>query len=175
MTFEDSLEQAGYEILEKIGSQAASNFSFSSGYPLPNKVTDRTGRLLDSILGLKESIREVKISGNVATFTIGSKVPYAALQEVGGVRVVTDKMRRFFWAKYFEARIIGDPLINMWSALRFRNVITYPARPFLSNAIDEVSKDIPKILDKYVIQYLKITIEQAITGTPRAVPLNAIK
>lgn len=166
MTFQDSLAQAGYEILEKIGSKSVGNFNFGSGYPIEGRVTDRTGRLLTSLLGGQEGIREVTFSGDSAVLEIGSKVPYAALQELGGTRAVTPNMRRFFWAKYFEARIIGDPLITMWSALRFANVITYPARPFLRPAIDEV--DIPAILDKYVIKYLKFTIEEAITGTPQA-------
>jgi len=172
LKFEDALREAGLIILEKIGSRS-SNY-FASGYE-SGRVTDRTGRLLDSIMGGAGSIREIKFSGDRATFTIGSKVPYAALQEKGGVRIVTEKMKRFFWHKYFEAKIVGSPLLNMWSALRFKNIIRYPARPYLEPAVRDVAIEIPEILKRYTMQYLEMTIKESITGTPRAVPLNAIK
>lgn len=173
MTFDQTLREIGEEILEKIGSRSSSYFASSSG--VSGRVADRSGKLLDSIMGGANSIREIEISSDKARFTIGSNLPYAALQEKGGVRVVTQKMKRFFWAKYFEARTIGSPLINMWSALRFKNIIKYPPRPYLEPAVRDVAIEIPEIFKKYTMEYLKITITESITGTPRAVPLNAIK
>ncbi len=172
MTFEQTLREIGEEILEKVGSRSANYFS--SGYA-SGRVTDRSGRLLASVMGGANSIREIEISSSVARFTIGSKVPYAALQEKGGVRIVTQKMKRFFWAKYFEAREIGDPLIRMWGALRFKNIIKYPPRPYLEPAVMDIANQIPEIFKRHTMDYLKATITESITGTPRAVPLSAIK
>jgi phage gpG-like protein len=163
-----TLEQIGWEVLEKIGSKSAEKFLYGGGLPAANQVTDRTGTLLDSILGGANSIRKVEVSGDRASYTIGTTVPYAALQEIGGIRTVTDKMRRFFWAKYFEADIIGDPRIEMWSALRFKNVIIFPARPYLQPAVLEVIEELPSIFSKYMMQFLKTTIEESIKGTPKA-------
>ena len=172
MTFNDTLREIGEEILEKVGSRSSSYFS--SGYA-SGSVSSQSGKLLDSVMGGANSIREIEISSDKARFTIGSKLPYAALQEKGGVRIVTQKMRRFFWAKYFEAREIGSPMINMWSALRFKNIIKYPARPYLEPAVRDVAIQIPEIFKRHTMEYLKATIKETITGTPRAVPLNAIK
>lgn len=170
LTFEQSLREAGTEILEKIGISAYAKMN-RGGQAIPGILTERTGRLIYSIMGVTgESIRETVISGDTARFTIGTKTPYAALHEKGGVRIVTEKMRRFFWAKWF-----GDKTNPMWSALRFKNIITFPARPFLRPAVDEVANEIPQILERYTMNFIKLTIEESITGTPRAVPLNAIK
>lgn len=172
MTFEQTLREIGEEILEKIGSRAPSYFS--SGYS-SGSVSSQSGKLLDSIMGGANSIREIEITPSTARFTIGSKLPYATIQEKGGVRIVTQKMRRFFWAKYFEAREIGSPLTNMWSALRFKDIIKYPPRPYLEPAVMDVAIQIPEIFKRHTMEYLKMTITESITGTPRAVPLNAIK
>ena len=164
MTFEDSLKQAGEEIIEVIRKKAVDNFNYGSGLPIAGRITDRSGRLLDSILGTTgESIKDIRISGDTAQFTIGTKTPYAALQEKGGTRPVTSAMRRFFWAKYFEASKIGSPLLSMWSALRFKNIITYPARPYLSNAVNEAVVEIPAILERYTMKYLTLTILETIS------------
>lgn len=172
MTFEQTLREIGEEILEKVGSRSSTYFS--SGYA-SGRVTSQSGKLLASIMGGSNSIREIEVTSSKARFTIGSKLPYAALQEKGGVRIVTQKMRRFFWAKYFEAREIGSPLIGMWSALRFKNIIKYPPRPYLEPAVMDVAIQIPEIFKRHTMEYLKMTITESITGTPRAVPLNAIK
>lgn len=163
MKFEDSLREAGEEILELIGRKSAQNFSYGSGMPIAGRVTDRTGRLLYSILGgNSDSIREITFSGNTAKFVIGTKVPYAVLQEKGGTRTVTSAMKKFFWAKYYEANKIGSPLLSMWSALRFKNILTYPPRPFLEPAVQEAEIEIPEILRRYTMNYLKLTITETI-------------
>lgn len=172
MTFEQSLELAGLEILSRIGKKA--RFRTGGGLPVPGIVTSRSGALRASIEGGLNSIREVVKQPGLMTFRIGSRVPYAALLEKGGVRIVTSAMKRFFWAKYFSSGK-GDPLRSMWSALRFKNIIKYQPRPFLKPAVDEVALEIPAILRRYTNEALKFEIIEAITGGIKAVPLNAIK
>lgn len=173
MTFEESMYEAGREILDLIGEASADSFLQGDGDPVKGRVTSRTGGLMNSILGGTDSIRKIEVGESNAVFTIGSTKPYAALMEKGGVRVVTEKMRKFFWHKYFTETGASK---GMWARLRFKNVIRYEPRPYLMPAAEEVVKtELPKILSKYVYRFLKYSIEEVITGTPRAVPLNAIK
>jgi len=172
MNFEQSLELAGLEILNRIGRKA--KFRTGGGLPVPGIVTSRSGALRASIEGGVNSIRKVTKHPNMMIFSIGSRVPYAALLEKGGVRVVSSAMRRFFWAKYFSSEP-GDPLHRMWSALRFKNIIKYLPRPYLKPAVDEVASEIPEILRRYTNAALKFEIIESITGDIKAVPLNAIK
>lgn len=50
---------------------------------------------------LRRSIRIISVSRN--SFTLGSDVPYAQIQNEGGQIAITPKMRKFFWAKFYEA------------------------------------------------------------------------
>lgn len=165
-TFPEVLRQASSEILEKIGTRSSSYFLKGGGVASPSMVTDRTGRLLDAVMGGAGSIREFKISGDSALMTIGVKgsiVPYATLHEKGGARIVTEKMKRFFWAKFFE----GAEPTSMWSALRFKNITQYPARPYLEPAVKDVAIEIPEILKRYTMEYVKMNIIQTITESKK--------
>lgn len=67
---------------------------------------------------------------------VGTNVVYAATQEFGlANQVITDKQRRFFWAKWAET---GEP---MWRALALSYDYTIPAHPYLRPAL-RASKDI---------------------------------
>jgi hypothetical protein len=165
-TFPEVLRRASFEILEKIGSRSSNYFLKGGGLPSPSQVTDRTGRLLDAVMGGRGAIRKVEFQGDTAKITIGVSgaiVPYVTLQEKGGVRIVTAKMKRFFWHKFFEATIIGDPKREMWSALRFKNLIKFPPRPFLEPAVRDVAIEIPEILKRYTMEFLRMSITQTIT------------
>lgn len=167
--FETELRKAGEEILNRIGIKSQSYF-LSGGLPSPSQVTSRTGKLLNAVLGGQGGIREFQFSGDIARFTIGvsgATVPYAVLHEKGGTRIVTEKMRRFFWAKYFETSIYGDPQRSMWSALRFKNTILFPKRSYLEPAVNDIAVEIPEILERYTMNYLKATITQTIEESKR--------
>lgn len=174
MTFEESMYALGKEILDIVGETAADKFLTGDGIPVVGQVTSRTGGLMNSILGGTDSIRKIEVGSDRATFTIGSAKPYAALMELGGVRTVTQKMRRFFRYKYYESVLIGSPQIEMWAALRFKNLIRYLPRPFLRPAAEEVMQTaLPKLLEKYTMQFLRTSVQEIITGTPRADVYNA--
>jgi phage gpG-like protein len=64
---------------------------------------NRQGRgLLIKSSKLRRSIRTRSISND--TVVIATKKPYAQIHNEGGQIDITPKMRRFFWAKYYEAR-----------------------------------------------------------------------
>jgi len=82
----------------------------------------RSGELVDSI-------KPVKINQFRVDIKVG--VPYGAAHEFGVTVTITERQRRFFWAKHIET---GDP---MWLALALSKTYTIPARPYLRPAIDE--------------------------------------
>lgn len=63
---------------------------------------------------------------NSYTVDIVNDVPYAAIQNYGGEIQYTEKMRKFFWARFYET---GDPLYKSL-ALSKKPTITIPKRDF---------------------------------------------
>ena len=59
------------------------------------------GSLLQKSGALRKSIRSPRTSDTGITFS--STLPYAGIHNEGGEIEVTAKMKRFFWAKYYEA------------------------------------------------------------------------
>ena len=81
---------------------------------------------------------------------VGTNVEYAAVQEFGlQNQPITDKQRRFFWAKFIET---ANP---MWRALALSDTYTVPAHPYLRPALDESTKDIRRIILKSVVGALR--------------------
>lgn len=100
--------------------------------------------------GKKESIRQVKVSGRKFEGIIGSKVPYAAIQEYGGSTTtkVTEKARSFFWWAYSET---GD---EKWKGLALTQKRTLTRslkeRPYLRPAVKDAKPEIFNIFKKTV-------------------------
>lgn len=78
---------------------------------------------------LIDSIQPVKINQYRVDVRVGA--PHGAVHEFGGTFTITDRQRRFFWAKHRET---GD---DMWKALALSKTYTIPPRPYLRPAIDE--------------------------------------
>ena len=181
MSFQVALKKAGEEILEKIGRKAVwDHFRINSGgVAVPGRVTSRSGSLMAAVLGEKvgmsSPIRNVIVDKDPAIFEIGVRSPYAALIHEGGVRVVTEKMRRFFWAKFFTTPS-GAADYPMWRALRWKKIIRYQPRPFLEPAFRAIAGgEAIAVLKKHGISALRLEVKKIITGSVRAVPLAAIK
>ena len=174
MSLKVSLQKAGEEILEKIGRRAVQeNFISGTGMAIPGKVTSRTGNLMRAVLGDKGSggRRIIDVSGDPVVYTIGvdSTIrPQAALIHEGGVRVVTEQMRRFFWAKYFTTPS-GAADYTMWRALRWKKHITYQPRPYLGPTVHAMVPEMKEILRKHGIEALRIEIKKIITGANKTV------
>lgn len=84
-------------------------------------------------MALHDSIQPRKVNQYTVDIEVG--VVYGAVHEYGLERqVITDRQRRFFWAKFAET---GD---DMWKALALSVTYTIPARPYLRPAVDEAKK-----------------------------------
>lgn len=64
------------------------------------KLPNRRGSLMMRTGTLRRSIRST-IEGSSVRWT--SSVPYAGLHNNGGELVITEKMKRYFWAMYYKA------------------------------------------------------------------------
>lgn len=113
---------------------------FENGRNRGKSILNDTGNLVDSIKIISRSSNCV----NVGIRT--SEIPYAELHQHGGKISVTDKMRKFFWAKHYEhassaGRSRGKRSIpssgeaDFWKAMALKRSgsrINIPARPFMS-------------------------------------------
>lgn len=87
-------------------------------------IKGKPGNILDVVAGP---------NGAEITFGIDTEViPYALIHEFGGEIPITDKMRRFFWAKYAETK----QQFWMAMALTKKSSITMPARPYFYPAVE---------------------------------------
>jgi len=79
-------------------------------------------------MALYDAVHTKKINQYRVDIVVG--VSYAAAMEYGQTQIVTDRQRRFFWAKFAET---GD---NMWKAMALSMKLVTPARPYFRPAID---------------------------------------
>lgn len=156
------LLDAGIEIMNKIGVDSQMKYMQNGGM-VGSKISIRSGRLVRSVLGQGgEQIRNIIIGDSEAVFSIGSKVPYSALHELGGVRTVTQAMRKFFWYKW---KSTGNP---KWRYMTKSNSLMFPKREYLRPAVYDNVIWIKQLLEKKVGEYLKLGITKIVTGDKKA-------
>lgn len=125
----------------------------------------RGKKVLQDRGNLKSSIQVKEINPATLTIKIGvteiggaDVLKYASLHNEGATIVVTEKMKKFFWAKYYEAgggegrdRTSDDA--SFWKSLALKKVgskIKFPKRlflaesPLLINHLNKIAKDIFK-------------------------------
>ncbi|MBP7174057.1 MAG: hypothetical protein KBA33_08345 [Cloacibacterium sp.] len=88
----------------KLGDEFDQNFErkafFDRKWPTP-KLYNRLGSPMQRTGKLRRSYLNPKITGNGIVWS--SSMPYANLMNNGGEIVVTEKMKRFFWAMYYKS------------------------------------------------------------------------
>lgn len=95
--------------------------------------------------------RSVQSRSDASSITFFSTSPYAAIHNEGGEIKVTAKMKRFFWAKYYESKN------EFWRAMALMKVgktIKIPKRQFLGMA-PEVEKTVTGIIEDNLEEYFK--------------------
>lgn len=147
-----------------IGGTATDKYMRTSGTNVgantqtgPGSLRRQTGRLARSLLdkpsdrAASEGIFKITTGQNGARLEYGSEVPYAATHEYGDTRQVTGKQRGFFWAKHVQT---GD---DKWKAMALSETLTYPERPFLEPALDDVIDEVVEITEQ---EYLDAIIDE---------------
>lgn len=109
-----------------------------------------SGRLAKSLVQSAErnadAIEEIaQVGATRFQLRKGSRVEYAAIHEYGGETRprVTDKMRRFAWAKYYETGI--DTFKGIALTKKNRLSVSIPARPYLRPGTRDA---LPRIEDR---------------------------
>ena len=95
------------ELLDEFDRNFERKAFFGSPWP-QSLVPNKRGSLMMRSGALRKSIR-ARVSGNALNFS--SSLPYAKIQNEGGVIVVTRKMQKFFWAMYYS--LVGKITYNI--------------------------------------------------------------
>jgi len=92
---------------------------------------------------LKKSIKTV--SKSIKEIHIQSATPYSAIHNYGGTIRITDKMRKFFWAKFYETKK------KHWKfmALSKKTFIYIPQRQYMGTTV-KLKKEVEQIIKKII-------------------------
>lgn len=103
-------------------------------------VRGKPGNVFKATIGETRSTIEYGVDAGV--------IPYAHIQEEGGVIPITPKMRRFFWAMYYKYGA------DMWKylALTKKAVITIPQRAYLAPAVEAFEREDFSIILENIIR-----------------------
>ena len=96
---------------------------------------------------LRRSIQSV-ITGNRLKFT--SSEPYAAIHNEGGEITVTERMKKYFWAKFKQT---GQQHWKYLALVKTGSKITIPQRQFLGHS-PEVDRMVERVIADNVSDYL---------------------
>lgn len=129
-------------------------------------VRDEGRAILTDTGALRKSIGSRTTENSITFFT---SLPYAAIHNDGGEIVVTKRMKRFFWHKYYEA--IGefvrrkdkrnarlDTEADFWMFMALKkagSTIKIPRRRFLGTS-PEVEKAVREIVEENLTEYFTI-------------------
>lgn len=162
------------DIRVELGGEFDENFErqafFSQAWERRKSPTRPGGHILVDSVDLRRSIKS-RVTDNSITFY--SELPYAAIHNEGGEIVVTERMKRFFRAKYYEAtgsfgRKKDGSLRNdrknrqltseadFWKAMalmRKGSTIKIPQRKFLGTS-REVEAAVREIVEENLTEYL---------------------
>lgn len=110
----------------------------------PPRMPKRTGSLLIDKGALVNSIRPAYVSRERVVISAGNdQVPYAQIHNEGGTMEITERMRRFFWAKFHDTKE------EKWRHLALsRKSITVPKRQFMGDS-QSLNDEIHKRLEGY--------------------------
>lgn len=165
------------DIKIELGDEFDKNFErkgyFSEAWPRRRSPVkgNRSGSLLVDSGSLRRSVRSETDSQRYS-IRFFSDLPYAAIHNEGGEIVVTRKMQRFFWAKYYEtagafgrkksgalrqdkrnARLTTEA--DFWRAMALKQVgstIKIPKRQFLGGG-PEVEQLVREIIEDNLGEY----------------------
>lgn len=133
------------------------------------------GHILVDTGRLRRSIRSRTTENSITFFT---EEPYAAIHNEGGEIVVTTKMKRYFWHKYYEATgsfgrkkdgsrrndkrtVQLSTEAEFWKFMALKKAgtaIRIPRRRFLGTS-PEVEKTVREIIEENITEYINVEFE----------------
>ena len=150
---------------------------FSESWQRRSSPTRRGGHILVGTGSLRRSITSRVTDNSIRFF---STLPYASIHNEGGEVVVTERMKRYFWHKHYEAtsgfgrkkdgskrndkrtrRLTEEAEFWKWMALKKAGTkIRIPRRQFLG-ASPEVEKAVTEIIEENLNEYIEDTIKNS--------------
>lgn len=150
---------------------------FSESWQRRSSPTRRGGHILVGTGSLRRSITSRVTDNSIRFF---STLPYASIHNEGGEIVVTERMKRYFWHKHYEAtsgfgrkkdgskrndkrtrRLTEEAEFWKWMALKKAGTkIRIPRRQFLG-ASPEVEKTVTEIIEENLNEYIEDTIKNS--------------
>lgn len=133
------------------------------------------GHILINTGRLRRSIQSRTTENSITFFT---EEPYAAIHNEGGEIVVTEKMKRYFWHKYYEATgsfgrkkdgsrrndkrtVQLSEEAEFWKFMALKKAdttIKIPRRRFLGTS-PEVEKAVREIIEENITEYINFEFE----------------
>lgn len=128
------------------------------------KIRNHRGTLMmrsgDLRRGLKASVQR-------NTIRFFNSKPYAAIHNYGGTITVTPRMKRFFWAMYYNRlKSRNNSGAAIWKSMALKKAgakIKIPARPFIGHhpqvdrSVQNVFKDLARKMEPEIAKSLKKT------------------
>ncbi len=96
---DNTLRDLKVELTEEFDRNFQRKAFFDKAWP-KTKLINRKGSMMMRSGQLRQSIQS-RIEGSKIIFT--SSLPYASIHNEGGTIVVTAKMKKYFWAMYYQA------------------------------------------------------------------------
>lgn len=162
------------DIRVELGGEFDENFErqafFSQAWERRKSPTRQGGHILVDTGRLRQSITSRSTDNSITFYT---NEPHAAIHNEGGEIVVTERMKRFFWYKYYSAtgsfgrkkngnlrsdkrnRQLGDEA-DFWKAMALMKVgstIKIPKRQFLGKS-PEVEAAVREIIEENLTEYI---------------------
>ena len=149
---------------------------FSEAWQRRKSPTRPGGHILVDTGQLRRSIKSRTTENSIIFYT---DLPYAEIHNDGGEIVVTTKMKKFFWHKYYEATgtfsrkksgksgksgISDNTQADFWKFLALKKAgttIHIPRRRFLGTA-PEVEKTVRDIIEENLSEYIEQAIDSQI-------------
>lgn len=157
MNFQKTWQQTLTDIKVKVASEFDKNFERKAFFNRPWKPSSfslSVGSLLVRSGKLRRSIKS-RVQGDSILFS--SNMPYAELQNNGGKIIVTQKMKKYFWAKYLSLQHKKPTQAQRFKAMALKkvgSVITIEKRPFIGKH-PKLKTFIEPIIRKNFQQYIK--------------------
>lgn len=174
MTGKDVVRNILRDVRVEVSQEFDRNFErqgfFSQAWKRRTSPVRGNGPVLIASGALRRSVKS-KIDKDSITFY--SSLPYAEIHNEGGAIKVTRKMKRFFWAKYYEAtggfrrrkdgslsrsrkQVHLGTVAEFWKALALKKVgstVTIPQRKFLGTSA-ELEAGVRKVIEDNIETYL---------------------
>ena len=113
-----------------------------------DRLSEGKGTLMNVTGKLRRSIRS-ELSGSSVIFS--SSEVYAAIHNEGGTIIVTNKMKKYFWAQYKKT---GNLQFKYMALKKVGSRIRIPQRQFIGND-DQVSQTINRVIHDNVNNNIK--------------------